>query len=222
MGGPSDAPLSEEGVRRTYEPSSPAKSKVLGLKAKHTVKLQAKFEINGITEAGERCTTGGEAFFVAIRGVDRIRARITDHEDGSYSVTWTPTTSGVYSIAVSLFGFSLEGSPFSVRVIDMQVGLHEAPTLDHHCCCLAVCLHVALSTQLFEPSSVESRTRPNARYVAMPSTASRRERRPTLRCYSVIALGALLQRWSSTSSLCHVHPPLPPPLPRHYPLARMS
>ena len=58
---------------------------------------------------------GGDTFFVAIRGPSQTRARVTDNLDGTYLVVWKPHVSGTYTIAVSLFGEQLEGSPFVVH-----------------------------------------------------------------------------------------------------------
>ena len=40
---------------------------------------------------------------------------MTDNLDGTYLVVWKPHVSGTYTIAVSLFGEQLEGSPFVVH-----------------------------------------------------------------------------------------------------------
>ena len=83
-----------------------------------TVNKQAEFQILAITEAGKRRKEGGDSFFVAIRGASRVRARILDTKDGTYTVLWKPIVSGDYSIAVSLFGVSLPGSPYPAHVFD--------------------------------------------------------------------------------------------------------
>ena len=89
---------------------------VSGLQKHLTAKREAAFTIEAIDADGRRKHTGGEAFFIAIRGASRVRARVTDHQDGTYSAEWTPQCSGDYHVAVSLFGVSLKGSPFSVHV----------------------------------------------------------------------------------------------------------
>lgn len=78
----------------------------------------AEFEIHAIDSTGQPKNTGGDTFFVAIRGASRCRARVTDCNNGKYTIQWTPTVSGDYTIAVSLFGLSLPGSPFEARVFD--------------------------------------------------------------------------------------------------------
>ncbi len=81
-----------------------------------TVRKDAYFHIEANDADGRRRDTGGDAFFVYIRGPSKIRARITDNSDGTYLVQWKPSTSGTYKIAVSLFGVHVPGSPATVTV----------------------------------------------------------------------------------------------------------
>ena len=53
-----------------------------------------------------------------------MRARLGDNGDGTYKVQYTPSVSGKYSIAISLFGVSLPGSPWG-----LEVPHHAATTL---------------------------------------------------------------------------------------------
>ena len=78
------------------------------------VRHTSEFVIEAHDGRGSRKITGGDAFFVAIRGASRVRARITDNNDGTYKVEWKPPQSGTYSIAVSFFGNPLPGSPFTL------------------------------------------------------------------------------------------------------------
>ena len=78
------------------------------------VRQLAEFTITAFESDGRQLDRGGTSFFVAIRGPQRVRARITDNKDGTYKAGWTPPQSGNYSVAVSLFGVSLVGSPFAV------------------------------------------------------------------------------------------------------------
>ena len=84
-----------------------------GLGPQVAVRHPAEFQIIACDGTGSRKETGGDMFFVAIRGTQRVRARIVDNDDGSYLVTWTPPQSGSYQVAVSCFGVSLPGSPFA-------------------------------------------------------------------------------------------------------------
>lgn len=107
----------DEGPEPVVDPS---KCEVRGLEAHHgiTVRMPAEFIVVACDNTGVQRRSGGDAFFIAIRGASRVRARITDLCDGTYSVHWKPVVSGEYSVAVSLFGVSLPGSPFSTRVYD--------------------------------------------------------------------------------------------------------
>ena len=80
-----------------------------------TVREAASFSIEVLDEAsGERMHRLGEEFFVQVRGVARVRARVVDAGGGLYTVTWRPPVSGHYSIAIHSFGHMLPGSPFAV------------------------------------------------------------------------------------------------------------
>ena len=106
-------------------PASPKSSRVKGMGPAEITKglrvnENAEFTIVARNENGSRLHKGGDVFFVAIRGGSRVRARIHDNHDGSYKVTWRPPISGEYSIAVSLFGVSLPGSPFTMIVFGAE------------------------------------------------------------------------------------------------------
>ena len=77
-----------------------------------TVREKATFTLEALDDEGERVYRGGDPIFVSIQGVTRARARIDDHEDGTYTVRWRPIQSGPYKIVVSNLGKPLPGSPF--------------------------------------------------------------------------------------------------------------
>ena len=101
-----------------------------------TVRQMARFQIDAHDSHGHKKTTGGDIFFVAIRGPSKTRAKVTDNDDGTYHVDWKPSCSGTYNIAVSMFGVLLPGAPFTVttsttapcaaRCIVRGDGLHNA------------------------------------------------------------------------------------------------
>ena len=116
-------PLAEaqsEGLGQSSESqpqTSPDNCRVVGDGiSKVAVRQEGVFEIHAYDANGDRRTTGGDAFFIAIRGASRVRARVTDMRDGTYVVEWKPSVSGSYQIAVSLFGNSLPGSPYGLEV----------------------------------------------------------------------------------------------------------
>jgi hypothetical protein len=59
-----------------------------------TVREVAEFSIIAHDANGKPRVTGGDSFFVAVRGGSHVRARVRDNEDGSYRVTYTPSVSG--------------------------------------------------------------------------------------------------------------------------------
>ena len=80
-----------------------------------TVRQQASFTVNACDAEGEPVQQGGNIFFIAIRGASRVRAKVTDNQDGTYSVAYKPSVSGHYSVSISLFGEPVAGSPFQVE-----------------------------------------------------------------------------------------------------------
>ena len=48
----------------------------------------AAFTIEARDANGVRMRTGGDSFFVYVRGPSRVRAEVTDNSDGTYSVQW--------------------------------------------------------------------------------------------------------------------------------------
>ena len=107
MGGPNFNPLDTSAVESRVVIPPPE-----GLAAVHH---PSEFIIEAYDGYGARRSTGGDSFFVAIRGAQRVRARVTDNNDGSYRCAWTPPQSGTYNIAVSSFGIALPGSPFTYK-----------------------------------------------------------------------------------------------------------
>ena len=99
-------------------PASPDFCRVAGFGEMHTVGTMAEFNIEACDKEGKRKHNGGDAFFIAIRGASRVRGRVNDNKDGTYTLSWRPVVSGQYSIVVSLFGYSIAGSPFTALVND--------------------------------------------------------------------------------------------------------
>ena len=81
-----------------------------------TVRQATTFHIIPFDADGNRCEGKASEFFVAIhgRGV-RVRARVTEEEDGSFLVCYKCIQSGTYYINISLGGEVLKGSPFVCR-----------------------------------------------------------------------------------------------------------
>ncbi len=77
----------------------------------------ATFTIEAVDAGGQRVIQGGDVFRVDVRGSSVVRARVTDHEDGTYTCKYVPSTSGAYTISVSLHGVATAGSPHQVSVL---------------------------------------------------------------------------------------------------------
>ena len=78
-----------------------------GLESLAIARQTASFTIESYDASGVKLQSGGEPFRVDCRGASSVRARVADNEDGTYTVTWTPTVSGKYDIAISLHGIPL-------------------------------------------------------------------------------------------------------------------
>ena len=80
-------------------------------------KTKASFEITAFDGKGVRRPYGGDQFAVSVRGAAYVYAKVNDNNDGSYTVEYKPSTSGSYSIAITLAGRSMPGSPFALTVL---------------------------------------------------------------------------------------------------------
>ena len=81
----------------------------------------ASFQIIACNDKGIRYDDGGDPFYVQIRAAGhgtRVRARVVDHNNGSYTMSYKPTSSGKLLISVSIGGEPIPGSPYSVVVVD--------------------------------------------------------------------------------------------------------
>ena len=96
---------------------------------------KATFTITARDVAGNRQRSGGDTFKVAVRGASVASAKVVDQADGEYSVTYKPSTSGTYSISVTLNGVSLPGSPYKLEVLTPACrGYHT-----RNCCANRMC-----------------------------------------------------------------------------------
>ena len=78
---------------------------------------KASFSITARDATGNQQRSGGDNFKVAVRGSSLASAKVIDQANGEYWVEYKPSTSGSYSISVSLNGVSLPGSPFRLEVL---------------------------------------------------------------------------------------------------------
>ena len=105
-------------VRHNYPAgaASAARSTVSGegvLRAQ--LRQPARFTVHAYDEHGNRCTTGGAPFVLAVRGPSSASRTIVDAGDGTFHAAWVPTVTGAYTVAVSLHGELVGGVPFVVH-----------------------------------------------------------------------------------------------------------
>ena len=83
----------------------------------------ASFTIIACSAHGIRFEDGGDTFLVSIRftglGI-RVRHKLIDNDDGSYTVSFKPPRSGKATIRVQLLGEDLPGSPFTCVVAGLE------------------------------------------------------------------------------------------------------
>lgn len=80
-----------------------------------TVRVPTSFTIIAHDASGQRQEKGGDAFFVLIKSCGHaVRAKVNDHGDGSYEVTYRPEHAARYVIIISVHGKTLPGFPMAV------------------------------------------------------------------------------------------------------------
>lgn len=80
-------------------------------------RMLTSFTIEARDAEGTKQSSGGDKFKVEVRGSATARAKVTDREDGTYLVEYKPSTSGVYSISITLNGVPLPESPYRLEVL---------------------------------------------------------------------------------------------------------
>lgn len=115
----------EESTVKTAGPTVSRKCVIKGTGSKGSedgmfnamVGQRSEFTIEARDAEGTKQTAGGEKFMVSVRGSSQVRAKVIDKEDGTYTVEYKPSTSGTYSISVTLNGVPLPDSPLKVEVL---------------------------------------------------------------------------------------------------------
>jgi hypothetical protein len=62
---------------------------------------------------GNALTSGGETVVVDVSGANTVTPAVTDNDDGTYTATYTPSTAGTDTVAISLNGDAITDSPFT-------------------------------------------------------------------------------------------------------------
>ena len=79
--------------------------------------IPTEFTIEAINAKGTRCPCGGHPFRVNIKSPKGpVDAKITDNEDGTYRVDYTPTDQGIHNVSVQLEDKHIPGSAFKVMI----------------------------------------------------------------------------------------------------------
>jgi len=79
--------------------------------------LPTHFTIQARDSAGKDCTEGGAPFDVKIKGPNGdIKPKVTDNNDGTYTVEYEPSKAGPHKIDVNLEDVPIKGAPFTVNV----------------------------------------------------------------------------------------------------------
>ena len=81
------------------------------------VRQAASFTIDSRDAEGTPLHKGGAKFFVAVRGSALVHSKVRDNDDGTYTCEYKPHTSGKFTVAVSLDGVALPGSPYALSVV---------------------------------------------------------------------------------------------------------
>jgi hypothetical protein len=89
-----------------------------GLTSPVTLSTPQTFIIAAKTALGQNVTIGGDTFAVSSSGPAALAFTINDLKNGLYSVLYTPTIAGTYSISILLGGVdAIANSPFAVTVV---------------------------------------------------------------------------------------------------------
>jgi hypothetical protein len=97
--------------RRSNPAGSPAR--VIAwrlLMAATTITVQAK------DAEGNNRTSSSGTVVVTITGANSATPAVTDHGDGSYTASYTPTVTGSDAVAITLGGTAISGSPYRSAV----------------------------------------------------------------------------------------------------------
>ncbi|KAM8857209.1 E3 ubiquitin-protein ligase TRIM45 [Synchiropus picturatus] len=99
-----------------------------------TERQQGRFTLVLRDSTGEQMARGGEHVLVSIAHSQKknctVQTSLVDHEDGSYTVSYTPLEPGVYSVWVCVKTQHVKGSPFILNVKPKS----RSHTGVFHCC----------------------------------------------------------------------------------------
>ena len=67
-------------------------------------------------QVGNPCIEGGSALTCSCDPEDQIQTAVSDHRDGSYTITWDGKCTGTFRVGVMIDGVHLEGSPMQMTL----------------------------------------------------------------------------------------------------------
>ncbi|KAN0030275.1 hypothetical protein ACTA71_010037 [Dictyostelium dimigraforme] len=100
---------------------------------KAQAKRPTEFTIHSVGVDNKPCTAGGDPFQVSISGPHPVNVGITDNDDGTYTVAYTPEQPGDYEIQVTLNDEAIKDIPKSIHIkpaADPEKSYAEGPGLD--------------------------------------------------------------------------------------------
>lgn len=81
---------------------------------------RSRFTVLTRDHSGAQCTSGGEDVLVDVYTSDgrTVPAEVEDHKNGSYGVTYSPSSVGMHKVSVTVRDKHIQGSPFKVNVVN--------------------------------------------------------------------------------------------------------
>ena len=99
---------SEEGVVDSTQSTATVPNGTVGVATSITVQAKNALGVN--------ITTGGEMVVVNVTGTNTATPTVTDVGDGTYTASYTPTAAGADSVAITMGGTAISGSPYTSTV----------------------------------------------------------------------------------------------------------
>jgi filamin len=77
-----------------------------------TTNNPAPFTIQAVNYFGDPLPTGGDQFVIQLDGPQSLQVSCQDHNNGTYSCSYTPTLVGTFNLQITLRGDKIKGSPY--------------------------------------------------------------------------------------------------------------
>lgn len=99
---------------QTYAPSCYAQ----GIEKETVTNQHQKFQIQSMDRFHNKKHVGGDAFSISIKdrvNGEKVKAKIEDHKNGTYTVSYKIKKSGEYLMNVTLYDLAIRDSPFKIH-----------------------------------------------------------------------------------------------------------